>query len=123
MLKGRNRIQRENLLTSTLCLLPYKQQGVSKAAVRSMITALDEQTGTPQKPVDWSDPDTWIVERLNGNDAQLAQHIWQGSNHAVGPRYIAGALYLINLYEIDEEYFRTTVEPLEEEHVLQEDLD
>jgi len=28
----------------------------------------------------------------------------------------------ISLYEIDEEYFRTTVEPLEEEYSLQEDL-
>ncbi len=50
-------------------------QGVSKAAVKSMVSALDEQTGTPQNPVDWSDPDTWIAERLHGNDAQLAQHI------------------------------------------------
>ena len=29
----------------------------------------------------------------------------------------------VSLYEIDEEYFRTTVEPLEEEYALQEDLD
>ncbi len=75
-------------------------QGVSKAAVKSMVSALDEQTGTPQNPVDWSDPDTWIAERLHGNDAQLAQHIWQGSHHTVGPRYIAGALYLIHLYAL-----------------------
>ena len=81
-----------------LTLLP----GVSKAAVKSMISALDEQTGTPQNPVDWSDPDTWIAERLHGNDQLLAQHIWQGSHHTVGPRYIAGALYLIHLYELLE---------------------
>jgi restriction system protein len=65
-----------------------------------MASAIDEQTGTPQNPVDWSDPDTWIAERLQGNDAQLAQHIWQGSHHTVGPRYIAGALFLMHNYAL-----------------------
>ncbi len=98
----------ENFKVRTPWFRPYSDvrtlltllQGVSKAAVKSMVSALDEQTGTPQNPVDWSDPDTWIAERLHGNDAQLAQHIWQGSHHTVGPRYIAGALYLIHLYAL-----------------------
>lgn len=98
----------ENLKVRTPWFRPYSDvrmlltllQGVSKAAVKSMVSALDEQTGTPKNPVDWSDPDTWIAERLHGNDAQLAQHIWQGSHHTVGPRYIAGALYLIHMYEL-----------------------
>ena len=75
-------------------------QGVSKTAVKDMATAIEEQRGTPQNPVDWSDPDTWITERLQGNDAQLAQRIWQESNHAVSPRYIAGALILMRNYEL-----------------------
>src|SRR5260370_26486628 len=75
-------------------------QGVSKTAVKSMASAIDEHTGTPQKPVDWSDPDTWIAERLQGNDAQLAQHIWQDSHHTVTPRYIAGALLLMHSYSL-----------------------
>src|SRR5256885_16434527 len=74
--------------------------GISKAAVKSMASAIDEQTGTPQNPVDWSDPETWIAERLHGNDAQLAQHIWQDSQHTVSPRYIAGALYLMHMYAL-----------------------
>src|SRR5712691_9504698 len=85
---------------SDVRLLLQLLQGVSKTAVKSMASAIDEQTGTPQKPVDWSDPDTWIVERLHGNDAQLAQHIWQDSHHTVSPRYIAGALYLIHMYAL-----------------------
>ncbi len=38
-------------------------QGVSKAAVRSMLAAIDEQTGTPQNPVDWSDPQVNCLKR------------------------------------------------------------
>lgn len=75
-------------------------QGISKTTVQSMATAIDEQRGTPQNPVDWSDPDTWITERLQGNDAHLAQRIWQESHHTVNPRYIAGALFLMRIYEL-----------------------
>ena len=94
----------ENIKVRTPWFRPYSDvrmlltllQGVSKSAVKSMAAAIDEQRGTPQNPVDWSDPDTWIVDRLHGNDAQLAQHIWQDSHHAVSPRYIAGAVLLID---------------------------
>ncbi|EAS1325555.1 hypothetical protein FC845_23985, partial [Salmonella enterica] len=41
----------------------------SVKAVRNMITAIQEQTGPPQNPVDWSEPDKWIKERLSGEDA------------------------------------------------------
>lgn len=83
----------ENFKVRTPWFRPYSDvrmlltllQGVSKAAVRSMASAIDEQTGTPQNPVDWSDPDTWIAERLQGNDAQLAHHIWQDSHHTYEP--------------------------------------
>jgi restriction system protein len=98
----------ENFKVRTPWFRPYSEvrilltllQGVSKTALKSMATAIDEQTGTPQNPVDWSDPDTWIAERLHGNDAQLAQHIWQDSHHTVSPRYIAGALYLMHMYAL-----------------------
>ncbi|MGI9059889.1 MAG: restriction endonuclease [Ktedonobacteraceae bacterium] len=75
-------------------------QGVSRAAVKSMASAIEAQMGTPQNPVDWSEPDTWIAERLQGNDAKLAQHIWQGSHNSVSPRYIAGALFLMRIYDL-----------------------
>lgn len=63
-----------------------------------MVVAIEKQMGTPQNPVDWSDPDTWIPERLQGDEAQLAQRIWNESNHTVHPRYIEGARYLIDIY-------------------------
>jgi restriction system protein len=75
-------------------------QGVSKAALRSMASAIEDQTGTPQNPVDWSAPDSWIGERLQGNDAQLAHHSWEDSHHTVSPRYFAGALFLMHIYEL-----------------------
>src|SRR5947209_2662678 len=75
-------------------------QGIAKAAVRSMMAVIEVQTGTPQHPVDWSDPDTWIAERLHGKDAELADHIWQDSHHTINPRYIAGALFLMRCYDL-----------------------
>ncbi len=98
----------ENFKVRTPWFRPYSEvrilltllQGISKAAVKSMASAIDEQTGTPRNPVDWSEPDTWIAERLQGNDARLAQHIWQDSHHTVNPRYIAGALFLMRSYDL-----------------------
>ena len=98
----------ENYKVRTPWFRPYSEvrtlltllQGTSKAAVKSMASAINEQTGTPQNPVDWSDPDTWVAERLQGNDAQLAKNIWQDSQHTVSPRYIAGALFLMHSYAL-----------------------
>ena len=75
-------------------------EGVPRARVTALISALWEQTGTPQNPVDWSDPDTWIRERLSGESAELAQAIWESSEHAVNPRYIYGSYLFINSYEL-----------------------
>lgn len=75
-------------------------QGVSATAVKNMVTAIGEQMGTPQNPVDWSDPNTWIAERLKGNDEQIAQYIWQESKYTVSPRYLAGSLFLIRIYKL-----------------------
>src|SRR5260370_1989425 len=96
----------ENYKVRTPWFRPYSEvrtlltllQGTSKAAVKSMASAINEQTGTPQNPVDWSDPDTWVADSLQGNDAQLAKNIWQDSQHTVSPRYIAGALFLMQSY-------------------------
>jgi restriction system protein len=64
--------------------------------VREMINALWEQTGTPQSPVDWSDPDTWIEERLSGELRGLAQKIWIGSGKKLNPRYLYDCYLFIN---------------------------
>jgi restriction system protein len=74
--------------------------GVHKKSLTSMIYAIRDQTGTPQNPVDWSDPDTWISDRLVGEDADLARKIWEGSNGTVNPRYVYGAYLFINNYDL-----------------------
>jgi restriction system protein len=74
--------------------------GVPKKSVTAMINAIRDQTGTPQDPVDWSDPEAWIPERLQGDEAKLAGQIWEGSQETVNPRHIYGAYLFINTYEL-----------------------
>lgn len=57
---------------------------------------LMELTGTPQSPVDWTDPDTWIPERLSGEPARLARKLWETSGKRTNPRHVYGAYLLIN---------------------------
>jgi restriction system protein len=59
-----------------------------------------DQTGTPQDPVDWTDPDAWIPERLSGENAALAEKIWQESGKQVNPRHVYGSYLFINTYEL-----------------------
>ncbi|MBY5940311.1 restriction endonuclease [Halomonas sp. DP5N14-9] len=76
--------------------------GTPPKAVRDMITAIHDQTGTPQNPVDWSDPDTWIIERLEGDHKALALKIWQTDNHVMNPRHSYGSWMFINNYTLME---------------------
>ncbi len=76
--------------------------GTPKENIREMIKCIHEQTGTPQKPVDWSDPDDWIHERLRGVSAELANHLWWDSMKQVNPRHAYGGYLLVNLYELLE---------------------
>lgn len=74
--------------------------GLPRQAIRGLIDTISEQTGTPQNPVDWTDPDTWIPERLQGEHAKLAQRIWLESQKTVNPRHIYGAYMFINNFEL-----------------------
>src|SRR5262245_52631085 len=74
--------------------------GVARARLRALSGAIEELTGTPQKPVDWSQPEAWIRERLTGDEAELASTIWEGSGRRVNPRHLTGALLVINHYEL-----------------------
>lgn len=64
--------------------------------VRDTINAVFDQTGTPQDPVDWSDPDAWIPERLSGSSQALAAKLWRTSGKTVNPRHIYGSYLFIN---------------------------
>jgi restriction system protein len=74
--------------------------GVPKGAVTSMLNAISSQTGTPQNPVDWSEPDKWIDERLSGLDKDLSRKIWEESQHRLNPRHVYGCYLFINTYNL-----------------------
>lgn len=73
---------------------------VKKAEVLEYLNAIWDQTGTPQEPVDWSDPDAWMPSRLKPKDLKVAQRIWTHSEKKLNPRHIYGAYLFINSYEL-----------------------
>ena len=81
--------------------------GVWPGRTRKHLTELQKTlrdlSGTPQNTVDWTDPGTWIPERLVGEERELASLIWTRSNHAVNPRHTYGAWLLIQKYGLVRE--------------------
>jgi restriction system protein len=73
---------------------------VQKEDVRELIKEIWDHTGTPQNPVDWSDPDRWIGERLTRQHQQLAHRIWEGTGKAVNPRHVYGSYLFIYGYDL-----------------------
>jgi len=71
-------------------------EGEAVKRVRDTITAIYEKMGTPQNPVDWSDPDTWIEKRLLGEFRRIARKIWEVSNKTLNPRHVYGCYLFIN---------------------------
>jgi restriction system protein len=74
--------------------------GVKKSGVTHLMSSIFEQTGTPQNPVDWSEPDVWIQDRLTGADQELASRIWLGSGKKVNPRHLYGSYLFINTFQL-----------------------
>jgi restriction system protein len=70
--------------------------GISQAAIKKMFKSIEEQTGTPRQPVDWTNPESWVQKRLSGETAELATRIWQESNKQVNPRHVYGSYLFIN---------------------------
>ena len=64
--------------------------GRSRKQVTGLRATIIELRGTRQKVVDWTNPATWIGERLKGDDRELAQAIWDRSKGAVNPRHTYG---------------------------------
>lgn len=87
-------------LYSDVRLLVQILDGVSKDAAWGMIRAVFDQTGTPQSNVDWSQPDEWIDQRLQGANRELAKKIWANSSGTVNPRYIYGSYLFINTFSL-----------------------
>lgn len=76
------------------CLRSWQDESVQ--LVIDLHSKLMELTGTPQTPVDWTEPDAWIPERLSGDHARLAMKLWKGSGQRTNPRHVYGAYLLIN---------------------------
>ena len=70
--------------------------GVPKSLVSGMMQNIFSQMGTPQDPVDWTDPDRWIPQRLSGDQSDFATRIWQQTHHTLNPRHIYGEYLFIN---------------------------
>jgi restriction system protein len=73
---------------------------VKKTEVLEYLNAIWDQTGTPQEPVDWSDPDAWMPARLKANHLKVAQRIWAHSGRKLNPRHIYGAYLFVNTFEL-----------------------
>ncbi|MBS1211055.1 MAG: uncharacterized protein H6R19_3453 [Proteobacteria bacterium] len=87
-------------LYSEVRLLVQILDGISKDAVWGMIKALFDQAGTPQSNVDWSQPNEWIEQRLQGANRELAKKIWADSAGTVNPRHIYGSYLFINTFAL-----------------------
>jgi restriction system protein len=102
------------LLSLTPGLPPYAEaraflhvmQGVSYKLYRRMYDQIWEQVGSPKETVDWTAPQEWIPQRLDGMERELALKIWQETGGQVNPRYTRGCWYLASkhgLLERDDE--------------------
>lgn len=75
-------------------------EGTSFAQLKAMIGAVLGQTGTPQSPVNWSEPGKWIPERLTGDDKKLALRLWEQSDQMINPRYCLGLMSICETHKL-----------------------
>lgn len=74
--------------------------GKPRSSVTHLQATIGKLRGTPQKTVDWTDPDAWIPERLSGDDRHLATEIWTNSGKSVNPRHTYGHWLLSQKYAL-----------------------
>ncbi len=70
------------------------------AIYRDMVDTIWSQRGTPQETTDWANPETWIPERLIGDQQALALRFWRESKGKVNPRHLRGAWYLATKHDL-----------------------
>jgi restriction system protein len=76
--------------------------GVLASEITGLRRTLQNLMGTPQNPVDWSKPDEWIPERLDGDDRKIASAVWEGSGKKVTPRHTQGHWLLMRHFGLME---------------------
>lgn len=74
--------------------------GFKRTQVTSYESSLAKLRGTPQNPVNWTNPDSWISERLEADDLALAGAVWELSKGMVNPRHIYGHWLLAQKYRL-----------------------
>lgn len=76
--------------------------GRRESQVTGLHSDLAKLRGTPQNPVAWKDPDTWIEEKLTDDSRELAMAIWADSDQEANPRYTQGPWLLVRQYGLLE---------------------
>lgn len=74
--------------------------GRSRRTLASMRDSIYENVGTPQETRDWSQPEQWIPEILQGEERSLAEYLWQSSEGKVNPRHLTGLWLFCSSYEL-----------------------
>ena len=77
--------------------------GRTRKQVMGLQKTLHDLRGTPQNAVDWTDPGSWIPQRLEGEERDLASSIWRQSGGSVNPRHTYGAWSLSQQYGLVDE--------------------
>ncbi|MBE9204370.1 restriction endonuclease [Synechocystis salina LEGE 06099] len=72
----------------------------NKNQITHLHSTISTLRGTPQSPVNWTNPDEWIFDRLSDKDKELALKIWTKSTKLVNPRYTYGHWLLANTYSL-----------------------
>ena len=70
---------------TALCHFLTLIDGVEYIAYKTMAAAIGEQRGNSQEPVNWSNPDEWIVQQLEGTPQALARRLWHDSQRTLNP--------------------------------------
>jgi restriction system protein len=78
-------------------------EGVSITDLENLEAMLVKLRGTPQDPVSWENPETWIETRLTGNEQALARQFWARSDRRINPRYLRGPGIVAERYDLIEE--------------------
>ena len=90
--------------------------GRPRRQILGLHATIRELRGTPQDAVDWTDPDAWIPERLEGADHELAEDIWNRSKGAVNPRHTYGHWLLAQRYGLVHEQGDTVLQLTDSGH-------
>jgi restriction system protein len=77
-------------------------EGVDRSVFQDMRETIHAHVGTPQETHDWTEPERWITEILQGQEQELALHLWRNSDYKVNPRHLTGSWLFSSSYNLLE---------------------